>query len=102
MVNNHIHIFTTDDIPNKFLPLGLVRWLAKKDRKVFNWILHNINPFSDKDTLDRYLDFVRVGKLGSQKVIFENIMKEYPKGTEFNVFNNGYVFYGRRKSSEKL
>jgi predicted TIM-barrel fold metal-dependent hydrolase len=97
MVNNHIHIFSTEDIPDKFLPLRLVRWLAKKDRKVFNWILHNINPFSDKDVLDRYLDFVRVGKLGSQKAIFENIMKEYPKGIEFNVLTMDMAFMGAGK-----
>ena len=97
MVNNHIHIFTTDDIPNKFLPLGLVRWLAKKDRKVFNWILHNLNPFADNDVLDRYLDFVRVGKLGGQKEIFENIMKEYPKETEFNVLTMDMSFMGAGK-----
>ena len=97
MVNNHIHIFTTDDIPNNFLPLGLVRWLAKKDRKVFNWILHNLNPFTDNDVLDRYLDFIRVGKLGGQKEIFENIMKEYPKETEFNVLTMDMSFMGAGK-----
>ena len=97
MVNNHIHIFTTDDIPNNFLPLGLVRWLAKKDRKVFNWTLHNLNPFTDNDVLDRYLDFVRVGKLGGQKEIFENIMKEYPKETEFNVLTMDMSFMGAGK-----
>jgi len=86
--NTHIHIFEDKDVPRKFLPLGLVRILASKPG--FNLIaklLNNINPFSNNDLFNRYLKFVKIGKLGSQQKVFENCQRYYPRDTKFAVLS---------------
>ncbi|MGM0613064.1 MAG: hypothetical protein ACQESM_06120, partial [Bacteroidota bacterium] len=58
--NVHIHTFKDEDVPRRFLPLGLVRILATKPGfRIVSKILNNLNPFSDKDTFDRYVKFVK-------------------------------------------
>jgi predicted TIM-barrel fold metal-dependent hydrolase len=98
--NSHIHIFKGDqDVPDKFLPLGLVRWFAKRDHPVFNWIMHNLNPLTDNDTFDKYLQFVRIGKLGSQENIFNECFKNYPKDTKFIVLPMDMAYMKAGKTS---
>ena len=82
--NCHIHTFLHEDVPQKFLPVGLVRLLATKwGAKAMARSLNNINPFSDNDLLDRYVNFFQTSKLGSQKAILEKLMPYYPEGTRF-------------------
>jgi len=82
--NTHIHTFREDDVPRKFLPLGLVRILASRPGYfVTAKLLNNFNPFSDNDMLDRYVKFVNIGKLGSQQKIFEECLRFYPDDTQF-------------------
>lgn len=96
--NTHIHIFRDVDIPRRFLPLGLVRILASKPGFFLTAkVLNNLNPFSDNDTLDRYVKFVKIGKLGSQKLIFENCQKFYPSSTQFVILPMDMAFMGAGK-----
>lgn len=96
--NTHIHTFRDVDIPRRFLPLGLVRILASKPGYYLTAkLLNNMNPFSDKDQLDRYVKFVSIGKLGSQEKIFLNCRKFYPKETHFFVLSMDMEFMGAGK-----
>jgi len=77
--NCHIHTFRSDDVPDKFLPLGLVRVLSTKVgfrivARALNWA----NPFTTNDQFDKYVKFVTIGKLGSQKAIFDECKRFYP------------------------
>ncbi|MBU2652313.1 MAG: amidohydrolase [Bacteroidetes bacterium] len=93
--NSHIHIFTEQDIPNRFLPLALVKVL--RTRVGFHFVsrsLMRLNPFTDKDMFDRYVKFVQIGKLGSQRKIFEECRKYYPEGTRFIVLTMDMAFMG--------
>ena len=93
--NCHIHIFKDEDVPLKFLPLQLVRFLSTKTGfKVISRFLNNINPFSDNDMFDRYVKFIKIGKLGSQQKIFEECMRFYPKETRFIVLPMDMAFMG--------
>lgn len=84
--NTHIHTFKHEDVPVKFLPFKLVRYLAKYKRaKRLVWFLNSLIPFSDKDLLSRYARFLEIGKLQSQKAIFKECQKYYPKDTRFVV-----------------
>ena len=84
--NTHIHIFKTEDVPVKFLPLKLVRLLASKSGFYFiSKILNNINPFSNQDMFDRYKKFMEIGNLNSQEEIFDECQKFYPYDTRFVV-----------------
>ena len=90
--NTHIHIFDgVKDVPDRFLPLGLKKIVSTK---IGFWIIKNImkflNPESklfgmSKDAFNRYIQFVEIGKLGSQKAIFENCASQYPPDTKFFV-----------------
>jgi len=96
--NSHIHTFRDIDVPRKFLPLGLVRLLATKPGFYLTAkLLNNLNPFSDKDLFDRYIKFVRTGKLGSQQKIFENCKKYYPEDTNFVILPMDMAFMGAGK-----
>lgn len=93
--NTHIHIFKNVDVPNKFLPLYLVRILStKKGLKIISKILNNLNPFSSNDVLDRYVRFATIGNLGSQKKIFEECAKFYPQDTEFVILPMDMAYMG--------
>lgn len=82
--NCHIHTFRDCDVPLKFLPLGLVRVLASQSGfVVISKIMNNLNPFSERDIFDRYLRFVKIGRLGSQEKIFDECRRFYPEGTKF-------------------
>lgn len=84
--NCHIHTFTVDDVPRKFLPLGLVRLLASRNGGRFvSRILNRLNPFSDHDVFDRYVRFLDIGKMGSQEGIFLECRKFYSRDTRFVV-----------------
>jgi predicted TIM-barrel fold metal-dependent hydrolase len=96
--NTHIHIFKDVDIPEKFLPLKLVRVLASKTGfAILGRILNYINPLSNNDLFDRYVKFVRIGRLGSQKKIFEECSKFYPENTHFFVLTMDMAFMGAGK-----
>ncbi|MCU0369895.1 MAG: amidohydrolase [Bacteroidales bacterium] len=96
--NSHIHIFKDSDVPRGFLPLGLVRVLATKAGfKAVSRALNNLNPFSDDDTLDRYMKFVKIGRLGSQQKIFEECKRFYPDDTHFAVLPMDMAFMGAGK-----
>lgn len=82
--NCHIHVFEDKDVPRKFLPLTLMRFLANKP--FFRFVarsLQRINPFTDTDIFDRYARFLTIGKLGSQQKIFEECIRYYPPSTKF-------------------
>lgn len=96
--NTHIHTFRDIDVPRRFLPLGLVRILASKPGYFLTAkLLNNLNPLSDNDIFDRYIKFVRIGKLGSQQKIFENCMRFYPKETQFVILPMDMEFMGAGK-----
>jgi uncharacterized protein len=93
--NCHIHTFRDIDVPVNFLPLGLVRILATKPGFSFlARILHNIIPFSDNDVFDRYMKFLKIGKLNSQDEIFKECQKFYPEKTRFVILPMDMEFMG--------
>lgn len=93
--NCHIHVFTSDDVPDGFLPLGIVRPLRDKIiNGISQELLHTIFPLTDNDILDRYSEFIRTGELGSQRKIFEECAKYYPADTIYNVLTMDMDFMG--------
>ena len=96
--NCHIHTFMDTDVPRKFLPLGIVRLLAtKRGFNIIARILNNLNPFSDNDALDRYVKFVEISKLGSQKNIFKECKRFYPADVKFAILPMDMAFMGAGK-----
>jgi predicted TIM-barrel fold metal-dependent hydrolase len=97
ITNTHIHTFTTEDIPEKFLPFGLVRLLAKKKLVVARWLLRTFHPLSTKEEIDRYFSFINTAKLDSQKKIFFKCSDEYPIGSRFIILPMDMAYMGAGK-----
>lgn len=96
--NCHIHIFMDTDVPNKFLPLGLVKILrSTAGYKTISSIMKNLIFWTDNDILDRYIKFVTTGRLGSQKEIFEKCKAFYPGDTKFIVLPMDMAYMGAGK-----
>lgn len=82
----HEHCFTDFDVPNQFLPLGLVRWLSEKDgrAKKIGKFLNEINPDTHNDIFDKYARFMETGALrGGQREIIANMLLNQPKNAIF-------------------
>lgn len=87
MINTHIHTFSNKDVPEHFLPLNLVKLVETKfGYKLIKSLLKILDPLTNAQ-LNRYIKFIDISKLGKQQKIFENIMFQYPKGTEFIVLS---------------
>lgn len=84
--NCHIHTFTIDCIPKKFLPFGLQKLFGPKIiRKPVCFLLNTLNPFDNKDLFQRYSNFIKTSHLKTQEAIFEFVKARYPSGTKFIV-----------------
>ena len=93
--NSHIHTFMDVDVPQKFLPFSLVRLLATKaGTAIIARFLNLLNPFSNNDIFDRYVKFLKTGKLGSQENIFRQCQKYYPQNSRFVVLPMDMKFMG--------
>ena len=75
--NCHTHTFTIDHVPRKFIPRFL-GWLIKK-KGVRNFA-RRVFPFTDRDLLDRYINFFEVSLLGSQGDVYNKLKGYYPNG----------------------
>ena len=97
--NCHIHTFTEPDIPRRYLPLGLVRFLSTTwGFKTMSRLLNTLNPYSDDDTLHRYQRFIEIGKNRKQTEIFEEYCEPfYPDDTRFVVLAMDMAFMGAGK-----
>ncbi|MEI7594430.1 MAG: amidohydrolase family protein [Bacteroidota bacterium] len=96
--NCHLHTFRDVDIPENFLPLHIVRLLANNKAFAFlGKVLNFINPFSQNDVFDRYVHFVKTGKLGSQQKIFDECKAFYPPNFQFVVLSMDMKFMGAGK-----
>ena len=99
--NCHAHIFTNEIVPEKFLPLGITRFLSK--RPVSRWLgklLNRLNPRSSNDIFDRFASFMNIGNFKSQLDIFEFLKGFYPEETKFVVLSMDMEYMGAGKIHE--
>ncbi len=95
IVNCHIHTFTLDHVPQKFLPLGLTKVLQTKRRGLAKWLgkgLTWVNPFSDRDRFSRFADFLLTSAGRTQQEIFQEVQCFYPTGSKFIVLPMDMAF----------
>lgn len=96
--NCHIHTFKDSDVPNRFLPLALVKILrTSAGYKTISKIMKNIIFWEDDDVLDRYVKFVTTGRLESQQKIFEKCRDFYPDDTKFIILPMDMAYMGAGK-----
>jgi len=84
--NCHTHTFLYKDVPSKFLPLGLVRFIAKRSVRIARF-LNNITPGTDDDVYDRYANFLRLMKCPTQEKSFQYLTRFYPSNAKFVILS---------------
>ncbi len=105
--NCHIHTFTDEDVPDKYLPLAIVKALKTRvGSAALTRFLRFAIPFSTQDMFERYAQFIQIGKLRDQQRIFHECSKYYPHDTRFFVLAIDMEFMGagktRREYKEQL
>ena len=75
--NCHTHTFTIEHVPRKFIP-PILSWLVKK--KSVRAFARRFFPFTDRDLIDRYINFIEVSLLGSQANVYAKLKGYYPQG----------------------
>ncbi len=95
--NCHIHVFSAQCAPKRFLQVGLPELLDPfagvikniLETRIGRWISHklgkiNWGPFK---VAARYASFASVGTMSNQQMVFENILQYYPAGSRFVVLS---------------
>ncbi|MHC4396273.1 MAG: amidohydrolase family protein [Planctomycetota bacterium] len=84
--NCHIHTFTVDCIPKKFIPFPFqVLFKLKIIRKLVCFLLNKIDPLDKRDLFQRYSNIIKIAHLKTQKAIFKFVKVRYPLDTKFIV-----------------
>jgi len=100
MYNCHIHTFTENDIPEKFYPKLIMKFLRKESTedlvKHFLDYLHILETTFgiDAEEAERYLQFYIIGSKDSQDEIFRICQTSYPAGTKFFTLSMDMQFMG--------
>jgi predicted TIM-barrel fold metal-dependent hydrolase len=91
--NCHIHTFTAEHVPDNFLPLGpLLRW--KPLVAALAWLLRRVDPWEDRDLVERYARFLGLSNFGSQAEVLEHIRRQYPPEARFVVLPMDMAYMG--------
>lgn len=101
--NCHLHLFTIDHVPKRFLPLGLNTIMRPKCvHKPFIWLLKNVNMFSKRDLLHRFANFTETTYKRNQAKVFDIVRSYYPFGTRFVVLPMDMAFMDAGKVPKDL
>lgn len=101
--NCHAHIFTNQCVPEKFLPLGLIRFLSRqKFSQSLGKLLNRLNPRSDDDIFDRYAAFMNIGNYQSQQTIFDLLNRFYPQNTKFVLLSMDFDYMDAGESPKSF
>ena len=96
--NCHIHTFTAEHIPDRFLPLRLVSAMRRPFlRGAILWLFEKFIPHSNKDAAARTGRFLARGAFEGQAKVFEYVQMQYPSGTRFIVLPMDMEFMGAGK-----
>lgn len=102
IINCHNHTFTIDHVPHKFLPFRLVNILRPSIiRKPLGWIIRNLLPFTDRDILDRYINFLEVTANRTQEETFKRVRGFYPQESKFIILPMDMEFMAAGRVKEK-
>ncbi len=93
--NCHIHTFTANAAPPRFLPFGLLPIARGRfTGPVAGWILRNLWPFSTTDRFERLAAFATIGRLPSQRAVFERVRGFYTDEFRFVVLTLDMDYMG--------
>lgn len=95
IVNCHVHTFTIDHVPERFVRFGLMRALRVRGVRRLLATLGTVLPSRVLgERVSRFMQFAEVAHLRSQREIFEHLRGFYPSGTRFVVLPMDLTFMG--------
>lgn len=90
-------------VPDKFMPFNLdVLFKIAALRGPLSFIGRRIFPFTDRDLIDRHLNFINTAFGKSQETIFERVRGYYPADTRFIVLPMDMAYMGAGKVNVDL
>jgi len=107
--NCHIHTFTDKSAPPDILKLqfgdvlgGILSRLAR-NKQILRLLTRLMEGRKgNNDPLERYARLIETGELGSQKLVFQKVQNQYPKGTIFIGLPMDMKFMDLGKPSESI
>nr|MBP7694102.1 amidohydrolase family protein [Anaerolineales bacterium] len=91
--NCHVHTFTAEHVPDHFLPLGaLLRW--RPAVAALTWLLRRVDPWDNRDRVERYARFLALSDAGSQAEVLERFQRQYPASAKFVVLPMDMAYMG--------
>lgn len=101
--NCHSHIFTHENIPDRYFPLRIVQATRFKPvRWVLGGMLKQIVPFTSNDMLNRCANFVNYAYNKSQEDNLQSLIGLYPSGTRFVILPMDMTFMGASAVKEGI
>lgn len=101
--NCHIHTFTADHVPNRFLPLKFQAALRSGVfRRPLLWLIRAGNPFKGRDALERLANFVKISSRKTQREIFDHVRYYYPPETRFVILPMDMEFMSAGKPRKSV
>ena len=95
ITNCHVHTFTGDHVPERFLPFGLMSLLRIERVRRFLAVLGVLTaPIIRDGRVQRFLQFADVANCESQGEILDKLRHFYPRGTRFVVLPMDMEFMG--------
>jgi uncharacterized protein len=95
IVNCHVHTFTIDHVPDRFVRFGLMGVLRIETvRRLFAALGRLLPSRLLGERLARFMQFAEVANLSSQRGIFEHLRGFYPSSTRFVVLPMDMTFMG--------
>lgn len=101
LYNCHVHIFTSDAVPDGFLPLGYMRVVrTKAGAAVTRALFNKLAYLTGWPRLVRAVSFSEIGSLETQEEILENLAGFYPVGTRFVVLPMDMEYMGAGRAPQ--
>ena len=95
ITNCHVHTFTSDHVPDRFLPLGMGPLLkVPLLRHPLRALLALVDPFDGRDRFQRAANFLDIASGRSQRAVLERVRRRYPSGTRFVVLAMDLAYMG--------
>lgn len=94
IVNCHTHVFNVKCAPDKFIGPPIAKLLSIPPVSFFLMnFLKAVCP-GEKDFLEKYGNFIEIGRKKSQELVFEQLKTYYPSDTKFIVLTIDMDFMG--------
>lgn len=93
--NCHAHIFTHENIPDRYFPLRIVQIARYRPiRQILSGTMKMLVPLIENDMFNRFANFINYAYHNSQEDNLQDLLGLYPHGTRFVILPMDMAFMG--------